>query len=81
MDDLWLISTEDLAKELCNRADTIALWYRKANETTWGALKGDLDELEAVGSAVVRAATEMNDLDEDVAEGTNFFMKHLEAGE
>ena len=84
MNDLWLISTEDLAKELCSRADNIVLWYRKANETTWGVLKGDLAELDAVGAAVVRAVSEMDDFsanDCSQLNGSDYLLKHLEAGE
>lgn len=84
MSDLSLVATEELLDELCARADNLVLWYRKANDTTWGALKGDYVELDAVGAAVVRAVAQMEDQHPDGGadvDGTDFLMKHLEAGE
>ena len=59
--ELQFIATEELIEELVSRADSLVLWYRKANDTIWGAMKGDYDDLAMVGRAVVGAVAKMED--------------------
>lgn len=80
-DELQFIATEDLVEELVSRADTLVLWYRKANDTTWGAMKGDYDKLAMVGRAVVGAVAKMEDQHPDGGthvDGTEHLFEQLE---
>ncbi len=84
-DELQFITTEELIAELASRADSLVLWYCKANDMTWGAMKGDYDKLAMVGRAVVGAVAKMEDRHPDGGEhidGTDHLFEQLkEAGE